>query len=223
MIASFSRNFIFVKPRKVGGTSLEIVLSAWCAEEDICSPISPEDEPLRAAFGGRPSNYRAADGTVRFYNHMPATEIQAQLPELWENAYKFTVERHPYEKVVSRAWWNLGRKGKLSALTLFGSRRDRAFSAEVDRTIASQDYLNYPLYCRGETPLVDEIWSHGQLSERLHAFAERIGVAMPESMPRAKGKHRRDKRSAHEILSKDQRDRIYADARFEFELMGFER
>jgi hypothetical protein len=42
-------------------------------------------------------------------------------------------------------------------------------------------------------------------------------------MPQAKGGHRKDKRPAHEILSKEQRDQIYAEARFEFELMSFER
>ena len=52
MIASFAHDFIFVKTRKVGGTSLEIVLSSWCAARDICTPITPEDEAIRARLRG---------------------------------------------------------------------------------------------------------------------------------------------------------------------------
>ena len=214
MIASFTHNFIFLKTRKVGGTSLEIVLSSWCSDRDICSPVTAEDEALRAEFGARPRNFRGPDGSVRFYNHMPGTEVRAALPGLWNKALKFTVERHPYEKVVSRAWWNIGRRG--------GSP-DQELEAEIEQAIATQSYLNFPIYCANGEVLVDEIWRYDDMWDRLRDLAHRLDLPEPAEPPRAKGAHRKDRRPAREVLSQAQRDRIFADARIEFDLLGFER
>lgn len=213
MIASFTNDFVFVKTRKVGGTSLEIVLSSWCSGEDICSPIPPEDEELRARYGGAARNFRGPGGGVRFYNHMPAADIRFALPELWERAFTFSVDRHPYEKVVSRAWWNIGRRGGSPEAELV---------AEIDKAIATRNYLNYPLYTVGGKVVVDELWRFEEMWTKLAALAERVGQTVPEAPPRAKGGHRKDRRPAHEVLSADQRRRIAEDARIEFELLGYE-
>lgn len=213
MIASFAHDFIFVKTRKVGGTSLEIVLSSWCSGRDICTPIPPEDEQIRARYGGSPRNFRAREGKPAFYNHIPATDVRAALPGLWSRAFKFSVDRHPYEKVVSRAWWNIGRRG--------GSP-EQEIEEEIEQAIEKRSYLNYPIYCDGEQVIVDEVWRYEEMWDRLAELAERLGQAVPEAPPRAKSGHRRDRRPAREILSDEQRRRIAEDARIEFELLGYE-
>jgi hypothetical protein len=202
-----------VKTRKVGGTSLEIVLSSWCSGRDICTPIPREDEAIRARFGGRRRNFRARVGRPEFYNHIHATDVRAALPGLWSRAFKFSVDRHPYEKVVSRAWWNIGRRG--------GSP-EQELEAEIEEAIATGNYLNYPIYCDGSQVIVDEVWRYEEMWDRLAALAERLGQALPEAPPRAKSGHRRDLRPAREILSPKQRRRIAEDARIEFELLGYE-
>jgi hypothetical protein len=213
VIASFAHDFIFVKTRKVGGTSLEIVLSSWCTGRDIVTPIPPEDEAIRAGFGGMPRNFRGPAGKAVFYNHMPATDIAATLPGLWSRAFKFAVDRHPYEKVVSRAWWNIGRRG--------GSP-EAELEREIDLAIATKSYLNFPLYCDGAKVIVDEVWRYEEMWDRLTALAERLGQSIPEAPPRAKSGHRRDRRPAREVLSDDQRRRIAEDAAIEFDLLGYE-
>ena len=213
MIASFAHDFIFVKTRKVGGTSLEIILSSWCSGRDICTPIPPEDETIRAGFGGAARNFRGPGGAASFYNHMPATDVRAALPGLWSRAFTFSVDRHPYEKVVSRAWWNIGRRG--------GSP-EKELAREIEKAIATKNYLNFPLYCEGGRIIVDEVWRYEEMWERLAALAERLGLAIPEAPPRAKSGHRRDPRPAREVLSEDQRRRIAEDARIEFDLLGYE-
>jgi len=212
MIASFSRNFIFIKPRKAGGTSLEIVLSAACSGRDICTPVSPADEPLRAEHGGRARNHRNWIGRRRFYNHMPAGEVERRLPELWRSAFRFTVERHPYEKVVSLAWFRAGS----------GVGRANDIAAQIESEIARRDYLNHPLYTIGGRVAVDEIWAFERLSDHVRSAAERLGLDPDAALPRAKSQFRKDKRPAVEILTPAQRRRIRDDAAFEFELMGYE-
>ena len=151
MIASFSHKFIFLKTRKVGGTSLEIVLNIWC------SPVTPEDEQLRREAGGSARNFRGPDGKPLFYNHMPASEVKAALPELWGQAPKFTIGRHPYEKVVSRPWWNIGRRNGDPAKEL---------NAEIEKAIESRSYLNYPIYTIGGDLAVDEVWPYETMWDR---------------------------------------------------------
>ena len=58
MIVSHKYKFIFLKTRKTVGTSIEIALSRFCGEQDIITPITPEDEKLRQELGiRRPQNF----------------------------------------------------------------------------------------------------------------------------------------------------------------------
>ena len=43
MILSRKFRFIFIKGRKVGGTSVEMALSTICGPDDIVTPITPID------------------------------------------------------------------------------------------------------------------------------------------------------------------------------------
>ena len=213
MIASYSHNFIFLKTRKVGGTSLEIVLSSWCRDRDICSPVLPEDEELRQQMGGSARNFSDAEGKVRFYHHMPAGEVKAELPDLWSQAFKFSVDRHPYEKVVSRAWWNIGRRN---------GNPDAELGPEIEKAIRRRSYLNHSIYMIDGRLAVDELWPYEQMWERLRELAGRLGLPAPVEQPRAKAQYRRDRTPAREALSVEQRERIYRDARVEFDLLGYE-
>jgi hypothetical protein len=52
MIISHSQKFIFVKPRKVAGTTIELMLSRYLQNGDCATPIEPQEEYLRSC---RPS------------------------------------------------------------------------------------------------------------------------------------------------------------------------
>lgn len=40
--------FIFIKPKKVAGTSAELLLGKFCGEEDILFPVLPHEEPFES-------------------------------------------------------------------------------------------------------------------------------------------------------------------------------
>ena len=144
---------------------------------------------------------------------MPAFEIQRALPDLWTKAFRFTVERHPYEKVISRAYWNIGQRG--------GDAK-REFQAELDKVIAQATYLNYPLYTINGKLAVDEVIIYESLWFRMGELAQRFGRHLPDSIPYAKGQYRKDRRPAHEILTNRQKMTIREAAKFEFEMFGFD-
>jgi hypothetical protein len=57
MILSHRWRFIFIKGRKVAGTSVEMALSTICGTNDVVTPIAPRDEAARLRAGGLCRNY----------------------------------------------------------------------------------------------------------------------------------------------------------------------
>ena len=210
MIASFTNGWIFVKTRKTGGTSVEIVLSGWCREPDVCTPVLPDDEIIRARFGGLAPVTRHNGRPL--YNHMPASEISAAFPRLWQRAFKFTIERHPYEKAVSRAYWNLGSRGADAATE---------FDRELAQVIETSSFIDRELYIIDGALAVDEVILHDRLWERIGAIGREAGKSLPDPLPMAKGHFRLEKRPASEILTAAQKSAIQQAAAFEFSTFGF--
>lgn len=237
MICSFEHNFLFVKTRKTASTSVELALTRMCGEQDIVTPISPDDEIARFRQGLHPRNYmdsplrerlldyvvtarvprlvklsRRHIGPLRFFNHMRAERIRSNLDDRWEQLVRFTVERHPYEKVLSKAhYWKGVRKDCW----------DADLSEIIDKVIDSDCYLNYPLYTIDGSLAVHEVLRYENLETELNAFLSRVGAPPAAPLAQLKGGFRTNRKPAEEILSSAQRARVRDAAAYEFELMDY--
>ena len=68
MIYSRLHNFLFIKGRKVAGTSVEVALSKICGPDDIITPMMPVDERERLKLGYRyAQNYGADENELANY------------------------------------------------------------------------------------------------------------------------------------------------------------
>lgn len=114
MIICHPLKLIFVKTKKVGGTSFEIALSSLCCENSIITPISPDDEALRVKIGcPGAQNYenpvwKDDEGAVYhqtqgvFYNHIPAPDARGLIPDdVWNSYRKITIVRDPFDVAIS--------------------------------------------------------------------------------------------------------------------------
>lgn len=120
MIICHPLRLIFVKTRKVGGTSMEIALSKYCDEHCVITPLMDDDEAIREAKGFRgPQNYEHSywptlgrQTVGKFYNHMPAKEVRELVPGgVWKHYRKITIYRDPFDQAVSRYYWERHRLG----------------------------------------------------------------------------------------------------------------
>ena len=224
MIVSHEHKFIFVKTTKTAGTSIEIALSTYCGPRDIITPISPEDERLRGEAGGRtPQNYRVGlrshgrsdlwrllrTGTRRqFRNHSPATFIRRHVGDtVWNSYHKFTVERDPFDKAISRYYWSTAPPRPSIGDYLAG---------------APEAHLsNWPIYTIDNVIAVDFVARYERLAEDLAAVARRIGLPGTLELPRAKGGHREQRAHYSQIIDPVSRARLEAVCAHEIKEFGY--
>ncbi len=211
MIVSHKHKFIFIKTRKTAGTSIEIALSAHCGKEDILSPLNEEDEKLRREFAGRGAqNYQLkwTDWTrqewlkvlktrkaARFYNHMPAAEVKQHLSEdVWNSYFKFTLDRNPFDKVVSLFFWRGGFE-KYPSLSDF----IRAGG------LAKMD--SYDMYSVNKLLAVDKVYRFEDMSAMAADLSERFDLkpALDFGALKAKGgfRKKKDYRELYDEQSKE--------------------
>jgi hypothetical protein len=186
--------YIFVKTRKVGGTSVEIALSKGCGPSDVVTPVSSRDEarrrelgfqgPVNAAWPSRRQRPRTLLrrrflGALRrgkrpetFYNHVPAAEIRDLVGRATWDAYRtVTILRDPLDRAVSLYFWQKGtgeRPEEVAAgMRRWLEERDPPLTQNLD-TISADGRV-----------IVDEVIPYGWLREGLNRLGERQGMGYP--------------------------------------------
>jgi len=107
MIYLNKHNIVFLKPRKVAGTSFELALSNYSKDDkDIITPISKKDEKERSI---KPKNYNQEN--FYFYNHLPLDDLPAHLIKS-KKIKKISIIRHPIDMAISYYFWQNQKKSK---------------------------------------------------------------------------------------------------------------
>jgi len=212
MIVSHRHRFIFIKTRKTAGTSVEIALSKFCGAEDIISPLSKSDERIRQELGyPGPQNVPVpfSRHTIRtwlklslhprgrnFYNHMRASVARHGLPRnVWDNYFKFTVERNPWDKAISLYHWRMRGEASPPTLSQFLQSGHKHLS-------------NFDLYAIDGQIAMDHVCQYENLAEEMEMLAERLGLDDVPALPNAKGNIRTDRRKYHDVMGPSERDMV---------------
>ncbi len=230
MIISHKYKFIFIKTRKTAGSSIQIYLSEQCGEGDIVSTIDRPERPYR------PRNYRgfynplpelmernSAGGVMKtlgrfialkkFQSHIKAREVRERVPkDIWEGYYKFTVERNPWDKVLSH--YHFARK-----------RYDRyATDISFDEYLRTADLpYNYRKYTDLEgNIMVDRVVHYENLNEELGEVFGQLGVPFEGSLgAQEKSHYRKDRRPYQEVYTEEQKSLVAELFSTEIDLLGY--
>ena len=97
MIISHKYKFIFVKPRKVDASGLELALAEHCGEQDVITRVDRHSNSMNDD-----QHYYPGNNYGDFHQHMNSVQIKKKVGEdLWKNYYTFTIARNPWDMVVS--------------------------------------------------------------------------------------------------------------------------
>jgi hypothetical protein len=142
MLVSHRHKFIYLKPRKVAGTSVESFLERYC--------VSPEDEPTYEIthdtdykfdkYGIISSRMRGKSNTI-WYNHKSSNEIKKELPnEVWDTYTKICNIRNPYDMMVSWFHYETNTKGvNKNYFTNFIQNQIKLYGIKLNKNIWSED------------------------------------------------------------------------------------
>lgn len=113
MILSRSKRFLFLKPFKVGGTSVLQALGARCRDGDLISAVFLEPEELVRFSGShltplpqhvcqdRPRATRYKINTSLATHALPEAVREAVGHDTWDAVFRFTIVRNPWDLMLS--------------------------------------------------------------------------------------------------------------------------
>jgi|1_EtaG_2_1085319.scaffolds.fasta_scaffold00466_9 hypothetical protein len=107
MIVSHKNRFIFFKPLKVAGSSLEFLFSKSCFEEDLLTGGRIQSEEEKEFISQ--NNIDPASGLLRFHSHTWPDLLYDMTGYKWPEYYKITAVRNPWDLCVSFYWWSISR------------------------------------------------------------------------------------------------------------------
>lgn len=228
MILSFRHNFLFVRARKVAGTSVEIALSTLCGPDDISPPIVTIDERLRLELGGHCANYSGNPMFEAAYRalilatppdrlsdiarppsdyrpHMSVAEVEAAYGQPLDGFQLICVERDPFAKVISflhmRSNFPDYKAGVPDMAAAIG---DLAVALDDALDRDRLDILKSIAMYGGRTP---RVLHYERLEQDIAELADELGVAPPR-LPHAKRGPMSNSIDPAAIFRRDQIERL---------------
>ena len=223
MLISHKHRFVFTKTVKTAGTSVELLLEPFCAGAG--HRVTETTDAVESAVGvigarGAPEAVQQA----RWYNHMPAAIIKAQLgAATWDAYCKFTVVRNPYDKMVS--WFHFRHLPQSLCAEMDFAEIKARFRRYIlgGARLAGDDLspaMDRDKYAIDGALCVDRLLRYEDLDAELRALAGRLGLDLAgRELPRAKGQYRPPGRH-HRDYYDDDSAAVIARA-FDFELATF--
>lgn len=248
MIYSKSRDFLFIKGRKVAGTSVEIALTSVCGPDDILTPITPIDEYERLQLYGRGAqNYSKSPESERAYLAELLASDRSELARVGKPGEQygphtslrrfirvfgdlpttriFCVERNPYAKVISlinmagNKFRDYRRHGRPMIMEIDELKETISSRLARDETLLC---LNIHLYRNKQGEIPARVLRFESLAADFEQLMADYGIAPTPPLPHAKKGIDSNSIKPRSIFSREQLDKINEMFKEEFETFGYE-
>lgn len=230
MIISHKYKFIFIKSTKTAGTSVELALSRFCGENDIITPVGAKDEVHRPADGMKPQFYKKRfpwqyslgnlydwlnnpeirkNGIALYGQHSYAIDVKKNIGDaIWDSYFKFTIERNPWDKVVSAFFYHRYLKDPDISFEQFV--REKSF------------YNSSPIYCDAAgKPMVDFFMRYEHLNEDFEMVCKKLSIPYDGKMPMANTETRKEKKHYSEYYTDELKNIVADKCKNVIDLMGY--
>ena len=229
-IVSHRHKFIFLKSRKTAGSSVEGWLAPLLGQRDVVItsdenrrlPVFSTPHPVtRFAAVERPFKkvLRLVRPGFRLDQHSDAVDVRRVVgEEVWRSYYKFSIERQPWDRLLSLWSW---RQHRLKREISFDHFLDRIERNDGDPLV--QYWSNLPAYTdEGGSIIVDRVLDYAHLRAELSGVATQLRLPLAvDSLPKHKSGIRARSHGV-ESLSRAQIKRVSHLCRAEIELFGWQ-
>ena len=117
MLVSHHHKFIFVKPRKVAGTTIELSLSPYLESGDYATPIEPDEEHLRTCKKGvvigKIRKQKTFGLPIKLRDHSSLKRAYSILERKVQTYHVITACRNPWDRALSQFFWSYRNKNIL--------------------------------------------------------------------------------------------------------------
>ena len=203
VLVSHIYKFIYIKNKKVAGSSVESFFGKYCQNPNKEYEYTDEIDESVSKFGiiGGRLNGKKNNWT----SHKSATIIKRDLGNSIFNKYvKFCVIRNPYDKMVSRYYWN-NSKQKFS---------DFAKCTNVS---------NLDIHCIDGNSVCNYFIRFENLEEDIVNLCKILGIKNYDlnDLPNHKSSSRKNKSHYRNFYDEETRKIVYENHKKEFELFGY--
>lgn len=232
MIVSHQHKFIFIKNRKVAGSSIEVALAPVCGPDDIITP-DPNQRPVARNFNPPHPIARELLGTLNplqharslrdyysirptFFTHVAAYEARARLGrQVWDGYYKFCFDRNPWDKFLSFYYWYF-RKHETPPMSFEDFVLQRRL---VNDRVCPSDWRRYAL---GGKVVAQFIGRYENLTDDFQKVCDHLGIEARLEKREKTDTRPADTRNYREHYTDRMRDRVAYLFRREIDLLGYE-
>ena len=201
-IISISRKFVFLKTRKVAGTSVEALIRPYLDKEDIVPAITPRDEFYCAKQGASSRNYLDCREDETKYNdlvidghfdeaalflrsckkrassHMNYSQIRRIVEEKGfkiDDFWIFTIDRHPYDWLLSMLLYNNSSYNRTGyGLSMRNMDRLNESAMKYLRRPDVNKKINWSMYSNKDQILVNRVVRYEDLREGMREILSRF-------------------------------------------------
>ncbi|GAA6184279.1 sulfotransferase family 2 domain-containing protein [Aliiglaciecola sp. NS0011-25] len=217
MLVSHLKKFIFVKSVKTASTSVEVYFERYCVADTNWQPQHHREQLVTDAgiIGYRGPNR----GESEYYNHMSAKTIRDKLaPNIWDDYFKFTIVRNPFDKVIS-AFYHFEKSRNPEK---YQNQSENDVSLFRNWVKSGGKVLDKQIYLLDNQDSLDFYIRYESLLDGIQHVCERINVPFqPEQLPNFKSQFRNRNLAIEDFYDQPTRDLIAKHYEFEIEKFGY--
>lgn len=241
----FEHKLIFIKTKKVAGTSVSVFLRNFASAHDIVPCITPRDEYYCVERGLYSKNYsdnpeaesyftdlvrmqkfNAAsefmqnEMNIIYHSHTPAKKAKSIIESkghVWDDYFKFSIDRNPYSYMLSASSYN-------------NKAYNRGISVELDKdrilqnakTLLSKRTFrqNESKYTDNGEVIVDKILRYEELPENLSEVLNAVSIKTDIQLPSLKV-NTVGKLTPDDVFDEKVKNKIYERFKSTFDRLGY--
>ena len=248
MIISHKNKFIFIKTKKVSGTSMEIALSHSLGQRDIITPLNLEDEITRFKKTKiLPQNYskdlKFEKEYKRYIKELSKkniskekfNELEKEIEDkkINNNIFFNHMKAKDIKKKIGNILWkkyfifSIERNpyDKIISFMFFANRfkKIKNIKKEIQKTINFKKYFNYPIYTENNKIIIDYLINYDDLNSNIKFVEKKIKIPILKNYMHTKNYTRKSNKDFKYFFNKSQSNKIYQDCKQEFIIMKYKK